>query len=47
VDCWAGAEGRLVDYYASTGFTPASRFDLDGWPGRLLEQRLPGGGRVG
>ncbi|HEY1916819.1 MAG TPA: GNAT family N-acetyltransferase [Streptosporangiaceae bacterium] len=40
VDCWAGAEGRLIDYYVRNGFTPTERFDVKGWPGQILEDRL-------
>ena len=39
VDCWAGAEGRLIDYYVRNGFTPTERFDVKGWPGQILEDR--------
>ena len=42
VDCWAGGGGRLVDYYVRNGFTPSGTFDVDGWPGQILEQRLTG-----
>jgi GNAT superfamily N-acetyltransferase len=41
VDCWAGAAGRLTGYYASQGFAPTVSFNLDGWPGQVLEQRVP------
>ncbi|CAM02949.1 acetyltransferase (GNAT) family protein [Saccharopolyspora erythraea NRRL 2338] len=40
VDCWAGGDGRLVRYYVEAGFSPTERFDRDGWPGQVLEQRL-------
>lgn len=40
VDCWAGAEGRLIAYYVRNGFTPTERFDVKGWPGQILEDRL-------
>ena len=39
VDCWAGAQGRLIDYYVRNGFTPTERFDVNGWPGQILEDR--------
>ncbi|MET8555730.1 GNAT family N-acetyltransferase [Streptomyces sp. NPDC004959] len=40
VDCYAGDDGRLVDYYVACGFRPAERFDQDGWPGQVLTIRL-------
>ena len=40
VDCWAGGGGRLVDYYVRNGFTRAGTFDVDGWPGQILQQRV-------
>ncbi|MBC6451448.1 GNAT family N-acetyltransferase [Actinokineospora xionganensis] len=40
VDCWAGARGRLVDYYVRNGFTPSATFTVDDWPGQVLEQRV-------
>ncbi|MEU7044481.1 GNAT family N-acetyltransferase [Streptomyces varsoviensis] len=40
VDCYAGGEGRLVDYYRRNGFTPTETFDVNGWPGQLLAQRV-------
>lgn len=43
VDCYAGGDGALVDYYVRQGFTPTATFEVRGWPGRLLEQRLPVG----
>jgi GNAT superfamily N-acetyltransferase len=42
VDCWAGAQGRLVAYYARNGFTPTGTFAVGDWPGQVLEQRLTG-----
>jgi GNAT superfamily N-acetyltransferase len=42
VDCWAGAQGRLVAYYARNGFTPTDTFTVGDWPGQVLEQRLTG-----
>ncbi|WP_184736461.1 GNAT family N-acetyltransferase [Streptomyces netropsis] len=43
VDCYAGSEGRLVDYYRRNGFTPTETF-LAGpegdWPGQVLAQRV-------
>lgn len=40
VDCFAGADGRLIRYYESQGFSKVTTFDVNGWPGQLLEQRL-------
>ncbi|MGB3307720.1 MAG: GNAT family N-acetyltransferase [Thermomicrobiales bacterium] len=40
VDCFAGGDGKLVRYYESQGFTPVSRFEVKGWPGQLLAQRV-------
>lgn len=40
VDCYAGGDGRLIEYYEAQGFTRAERFAIDGWPGQLLEMRL-------
>jgi hypothetical protein len=28
-----------VRFYESAGFTPTERFDVQGWPGQLLERR--------
>lgn len=39
VDCYAGGDGRLVRYYESAGFTRVAPFDVNGWPGQLLERR--------
>ncbi|MGX7827118.1 GNAT family N-acetyltransferase [Actinokineospora sp. 24-640] len=39
VDCWAGNNGRLVDYYVRQGFTPTETFTVDDWPGQVLELR--------
>nr|WP_189212518.1 GNAT family N-acetyltransferase [Actinokineospora fastidiosa] len=39
VDCWAGNNGRLVDYYVSQGFTPSVTFTVKDWPGQVLEMR--------
>jgi GNAT superfamily N-acetyltransferase len=40
LDCWAGGDGRLIDYYVAAGFRPTERFQVGSWPGQLLE-RLP------
>jgi GNAT superfamily N-acetyltransferase len=39
VDCYAGDDGKLVRFYESAGFTATQRFEVNGWPGRLLERR--------
>ena len=39
VDCYGGDDGKLVRFYESAGFTRAALFDVDGWPGQLLERR--------
>jgi GNAT superfamily N-acetyltransferase len=40
VDCYAGDDGKLVRFYESAGFTRTEPFDVDGWPGQLLERRV-------
>lgn len=40
VDCWAGGDGALQRYYEGQGFSPTEQFDVDGWAGQVLEQRL-------
>ncbi|SEO58292.1 GNAT family N-acetyltransferase [Amycolatopsis saalfeldensis] len=40
VDCWAGGDGDLQRYYEGQGFKPTVRFDVNGWLGQVLEQRL-------
>ena len=39
VDCYAGDDGKLVQFYESAGFTRTERFEVNGWPGQLLERR--------
>jgi GNAT superfamily N-acetyltransferase len=39
VDCYAGDDGKLVRFYESAGFTRTEPFDVEGWPGQLLERR--------
>lgn len=39
VDCYAGDDGKLVRFYEWAGFTRTQRFDVNGWPGQLLERR--------
>ena len=40
VDCYAGGGGRLVRYYESQGFERREAFEVEGWPGQVLVQRL-------
>ncbi|MFJ3585918.1 GNAT family N-acetyltransferase [Streptomyces sp. NPDC090127] len=40
VDCFAGSEGRLVEYYERQGFTRTESFTVGDWPGQVLEQRV-------
>jgi len=40
VDCWAGADGTLVNYYRAAGFTPTVGFTHHGWAGQVLERSL-------
>ncbi|MFB4318891.1 GNAT family N-acetyltransferase [Actinomadura sp. 21ATH] len=40
VDCYAGDDGRLVEYYTANGFARDRTFSVDGWPGQLLTRRL-------
>ena len=40
LDCWAGADGALVSYYESQGFTRTVRFDMRDWPGQVLAMRV-------
>ncbi|WP_210407894.1 GNAT family N-acetyltransferase [Allokutzneria sp. NRRL B-24872] len=40
VDCWAGGDGALVDFYVSAGFTRLHGFEVGDWPGQVLERRL-------
>jgi GNAT superfamily N-acetyltransferase len=39
VDCYAGGDGKLVRFYESAGFTRTAPFEVNGWPGQLLERR--------
>ena len=39
VDCYAGDDGKLVRFYESAGFTRLAPFEVNGWPGQLLERR--------
>ncbi|MDT0343240.1 GNAT family N-acetyltransferase [Streptomyces litchfieldiae] len=41
VDCYAGDDGRLVEYYKSQGFTSTERVLVGDWPGQVLAQRVP------
>ena len=38
VDCYGGDDGKLVRFYESAGFTRTAPFDVNGWPGQLLER---------
>lgn len=44
VDCYAGNDGKLVEYYERQGFTRTESFTVDrpagAWPGQFLERRL-------
>ncbi|KAJ5185801.1 Acyl-CoA N-acyltransferase [Penicillium cf. griseofulvum] len=41
VDCYAGGDGKLVQYYESQGFKRFERMDLEGgWPCQVLAQNL-------
>ncbi|MER7515010.1 GNAT family N-acetyltransferase [Streptomyces sp. NPDC126499] len=40
VDCFAGSEGRLVEYYERQGFTRTESFTVGDWPGQVLERRV-------
>lgn len=40
VDCYAGGTGALVRFYESCGYERTVEFDVDGWPGQVLERRL-------
>ena len=39
VDCYGGDDGKLVRFYESAGFTRVAPFEVNGWPGQLLERR--------
>jgi GNAT superfamily N-acetyltransferase len=40
VDCYAGGDRSLVRFYESAGYTRTHTFDVNGWPGQVLERRL-------
>jgi ribosomal protein S18 acetylase RimI-like enzyme len=41
VDCYAGGDGKLIQYYESQGFKRSERLNLEGdWPCQVLAQRL-------
>ncbi|MEV0845207.1 GNAT family N-acetyltransferase [Streptomyces sp. NPDC049954] len=42
VDCYAGDDGKLVDFYRSCGFRPTLAFTEgpQNWPGQVLEMRV-------
>lgn len=43
LDCYAGGSGGLVRYYESQGFERGETFEVKGWPGQILVQRLDQG----
>ncbi|MEV7390638.1 MULTISPECIES: GNAT family N-acetyltransferase [unclassified Streptomyces] len=41
VDCYAGADGKLVRYYESNGFTRTDSYTVSNdWPGQVLARRV-------
>lgn len=40
VDCYGGGDGSLVRFYERCGYKRLSTFDVEGWPGQLLERYL-------
>ncbi|TYB40037.1 GNAT family N-acetyltransferase [Actinomadura chibensis] len=40
VDCYAGGDGRLVEYYRGHGFEPVGELMVGAWPGRVLSRRV-------
>jgi N-acetylglutamate synthase-like GNAT family acetyltransferase len=41
VDCYAGGDGKLIQYYESQGFKRSERLNLENdWPCQVLAQRL-------
>ncbi|KAE8361970.1 hypothetical protein BDV27DRAFT_160197 [Aspergillus caelatus] len=41
VDCYAGGDGKLIQYYESQGFKRVESFNVEGeWPCQVLAQRL-------
>lgn len=40
VGCYAGSEGRLVEYYRRNGFEPVEAFRIRDWPRRLPAHRV-------
>ncbi|KAJ5175775.1 uncharacterized protein N7482_001652 [Penicillium canariense] len=41
VDCYAGGDGKLIQYYESQGFKLSERLNVEGhWPCQVLAQRL-------
>ncbi|KAE8162907.1 hypothetical protein BDV40DRAFT_151322 [Aspergillus tamarii] len=44
VDCYAGGDGKLIQYYESQGFKRVESFNVEGeWPCQVLAQRLDEG----
>jgi GNAT superfamily N-acetyltransferase len=40
VDCYGGDDGKLIRFYESAGFTRVAPFEVNGWPGQLLERTV-------
>ncbi|WP_017594276.1 GNAT family N-acetyltransferase [Nocardiopsis potens] len=40
VDCWAGGDGALIEYYRSRGFTPTERVPVRGTAVQVFEDRV-------
>lgn len=40
VDCFAGNDGALVRYYERCGYTRTETFQVESWPGQVLERRI-------
>jgi len=42
VDCYAGADGKLVAYYEAQGFSPTQSYTVgeNQWPGQVLARRV-------
>ncbi|WP_199101482.1 GNAT family N-acetyltransferase [Aquitalea sp. ASV11] len=38
VDCYGGGSGNLIRFYESCGYTCIAPFNVDGWPGLLMER---------
>lgn len=40
VDCYNGGDGQLTRWYEKTGFSKVGVFEMPGWKGCVLEQRV-------